>query len=385
MESTTTKTGPLAGLRVVELAGIGPGPYAAMLLADLGADVIRVDRPGAAASGVPAEVDVLRRGRRSVVVDLRSPRGAQVVLDLVRNADVLIEGYRPGVAERLGVGPEHCWDVNPRLVYGRMTGWGQDGPLAQTAGHDIGYIAVTGALHAVGQRDAPIPPLNLVGDFGGGSMFLVVGVLAAIIEAASSGRGQVVDAAIVDGASSLTSVLHGMMAAGLWRDMRSSNILDGGVPWYDVYETSDGHHMAAGAIEPQFYAEMMSVLGLVPDESERADPTRWAGLRARIAAAFASRTREEWAKVFADTDACVAPVLSLSEAPDHDHLAARRTFIEVGGVRQPAPAPRFGRTPTATPTAPAAPGTHTLEVLREWEVDDVDELVAAGVVAQRQV
>jgi alpha-methylacyl-CoA racemase len=378
------RSGPLAGLRVVELAGIGPGPHAAMLLADMGADVLRVDRPGPAASGVPAEVDVLRRGRSSVVVDLRSPRGVAAVLDLVRIADVLIEGYRPGVTERLGVGPEDCWVVNPKLVYGRMTGWGQEGPLSRTAGHDIGYVAVTGALHAIGRKGAPpTPPVNFVGDFGGGSTYLVMGVLAAVFEASRSGRGQVVDAAIVDGASSLTSVLHGMLAGGMWRDEPASNVLDSGVPWYDVYATSDGRYMGVGAIEPAFYAELMSTLGLDADEAERADPSRWPALRERIAAVFATRTRDEWADVFEKTDACVAPVLSLTEAPDHPHLAARNTFIEVGGVRQPAPAPRFSRTASGVPARPAPPGTHTREALLAWGVPDVDGLIAEGAVVQR--
>jgi len=375
--------GPLAGLRVIELAGIGPGPHAAMLLADMGADVLRVDRPGQSATGVPAAVDVLRRGRRSAIVDLRSPAGVAVVLDLVKSADVLIEGYRPGVTERLGVGPRDCWAVNPRLVYGRMTGWGQQGPLAQTAGHDIGYVALTGALHAIGRKGAPpTPPLNLVGDFGGGSTYLVMGVLAAIFEASHSGRGQVVDAAIVDGASSLTALLHGMMAAGMWRDEPASNALDSGTPWYDVYETSDGRYIAVGAIEPAFYAVLMQTLGLDADESQRSDPSCWAQLRARIAAVFATRTRDDWARVFADTDACVAPVLSLTEAPAHSHLAARGTFVDVGGVQQPAPAPRFSRTPSGTPTAPDEPGAHTRDALRDWGIQKIDELLTSGVVSQ---
>jgi alpha-methylacyl-CoA racemase len=377
------RRGPLSGLRVIELAGIGPGPHAAMLLADMGADVVRVDRPGQAASLVPFQHDVMRRNRRSVIVDLRTPEGVRVVLDLVRSADALIEGFRPGVTERLGVGPDECWAVNPQLVYGRMTGWGQKGPLSQTAGHDIGYVALTGALHAIGRRGAPpTPPLNLVGDFGGGSTYLVIGVLAALWEAARSGRGQVVDAAIVDGASSLTAMQHGMMAAGLWRDERASNMVDSGVPWYDVYETSDGRHMAVGALEPAFYAELMSVLALEPDEAERADPARWPALRERIAATFATRTRDEWSDLFEKTDACVAPVLSLTEAPHHAHLAARGTFVEVNGVAQPAPAPRFGRTVTATPTPPVAPGTNTREVLDEWGVSGIAALIDAGIVVQ---
>lgn len=380
VESATTR-GPLTGLRVVELAGIGPGPYAAMLLADMGAEVVRVERPGDGASGVPPLKDVTRRGRKSIVVDLRNPEGARTVLNLVARADVLIEGFRPGVTERLGLGPEDCWSVNQRLVYGRMTGWGQEGPLASSAGHDIGYIALTGALGAIGRPgETPVPPLNLVGDFGGGSTFLVIGILAALWEAERSGRGQVVDAAIVDGASSLTALLHGMMAAGAWTDERGANLLDGGLPWYDTYQTSDGLYMAVGALEPKFYAEFVTLLGIPAELAGRDDPSTWPQLRSVIAAAFASGTRADWTKVFDGTDACVAPVLSLTEAAGHPHLAARETFIEVGGVVQPAPAPRFSRTPSATPQAPAAIGAHTREVLQEWGVDAAEELLS-GVVA----
>jgi len=375
--------GPLAGLKVIELAGIGPGPYAAMLLADLGADVVRIERPGKPSSSVPPEKDVLRRNRRSVVLDIRAPRGRDAVLTLVAGADVLIEGFRPGVTERLGLGPEDCWTVNQRLVYARMTGWGQSGPLAKAAGHDIGYIAVTGALHAVGRADGPpTPPVNLVGDFGGGSTFLVIGILAACWEATRSGRGQVVDAAIVDGASSLTSLLHGMLAGGLWRDVRGANMLDGGMPWYDTYPTSDGQWMAVGALEPQFFADLVRLLGIEADETDRADPGRWPALRRAIGAAFASRTREEWATLFEGSDACVAPVLSLTDAPSHPHLAARHTFVDVGGVVQPAPAPRFSRTASRVPAAPPAVGQHTCEVLGEAGVADVDGLLEAGIAVQ---
>ena len=376
-------TGPLSGLKVVELAGIGPGPYAAMLLADMGAEVVRIERPGRQGSSVPPEQDVLRRNRRSVVLDLRDRRGVQAALELVAQADVLMEGFRPGVTERLGLGPDDCWALNPRLVYGRMTGWGQEGPLAAAAGHDIGYIAVTGALHAVGRADGPpIPPVNLVGDFGGGSLFLVTGVLAACWEAARSGRGQVVDAAIVDGASSLTGLLHGMMATGLWRDRRGANMLDGGVPWYDTYATSDGQWMAVGALEPQFYDELVRLLGIDPAVADRSDPAGWPALRSALADAFAARTRDEWAEVFEGSDACVAPVLSLREAADHPHLAKRETFVEVGGVVQPAPAPRFSRTASALPDAPPAIGADTLEVLTAWGVEDVAGLLDDGVAVQ---
>ncbi|MUL65841.1 carnitine dehydratase [Mycobacterium sp. CBMA 234] len=382
MSDTDTSRGPLHGLKVIELAGIGPGPYAAMLLADMGADVVRVERPGPPASGVPAEKDVLRRNRRSIVVDLQRPDGVKTVLAMAAKADVLLEGFRPGVTERLGLGPADCWDVNPRLVYGRMTGWGQTGPLAPTAGHDIGYIAITGALGAIGRAgEAPVPPVNLVGDFGGGSTFLVMGVLAAVWEASRSGRGQVVDAAIVDGASSLTGILHGLMAAGQWQDQRGTNFLDTGVPWYDTYQTSDGEWMAVGALEPKFYAEFTRLLGLSEETAAlRQNPSGWAELREAITTAFASRTRAEWAAVFEGTDACVAPVLSLTEASRHPHLAERGTFIDVDGLVQPAPAPRFSRTTAQTPTPPPAVGADGADVLRDWAIDDADRLIAEGVV-----
>jgi alpha-methylacyl-CoA racemase len=375
--------GPLKGLRVVELAGIGPGPYAAMLLADLGAEVVRIERPGAQATSVPPEKDVLRRNRRSVVLDLGAPEGLRATLQLVARADVLMEGFRPGVTERLGLGPDDCWAVNPRLVYGRMTGWGQSGPLASSAGHDIGYIAITGALHAIGRRDGdPVPPLNLLGDFGGGSMFLVLGLLAACWETARSGQGQVVDAAIVDGASSLTALLHGMMASDLWRDERASNVLDGGVPWYDTYGTADGRHMAVGALEPRFYEEFVRLLGIDSDEAERMNPSRWSDLRTKISVAFKARTQAEWSQLFEGTDACVAPVLSLREAAGHPHLVERGTFVEVEGIVQPAPAPRFSRFAPALPTPPRPTGADTRQVLESWGVDDVDALINAGVAVQ---
>jgi alpha-methylacyl-CoA racemase len=348
----------------------------------MGAEVVRVERPGPPVSAVPPEKDVLRRNRRSIVVDLRHADGVRTVLSMIGQADVLLEGFRPGVTERLGLGPADCWAVNPRLVYGRMTGWGQSGPLAAAAGHDIGYIAVTGALGAIGRAgEAPVPPVNLVGDFGGGSTFLVIGVLAALWEATRSGRGQVVDAAIVDGASSLTALLHGLMAAGQWVDHRGVNFLDTGVPWYDTYQTADGQWMAVGALEPKFYAEFVRLLGL-PDEvaGNRGDPSTWPRLRQAIADAFASRTREAWSAVFDGTDACVAPVLSLTEAADHPHLAARETFIDIDGIVQPAPAPRFSRTVPPRPAPPPAVGADTADVLRDWGVDNIDALLADGVV-----
>jgi alpha-methylacyl-CoA racemase len=353
-----------------------------MLLADLGAEVIRVERPGPPASEVPPELDVLRRNRRSIVIDLRHPEGRQTVLALAAKADILLEGFRPGVTERLGLGPDDCMAVNPRIVYGRMTGWGQTGPLAPAAGHDINYIAITGALGAIGRSgDAPVPPVNLVGDFGGGSTFLVIGVLAALFEASHSGQGQVVDAAIVDGASSLTALLHGLLAADRWIDRRGENFLDTGVPWYDNYQTSDDEWMSVGALEPKFYAEFTTLLGLDPETAAlRADPSGWPRLRAAIADAFAGRTRQQWADVFEGTDACVAPVLSLSEAAKHPHLAARETFIDVGGVSQPAPAPRFSRSAPGHPSPPPAVGADGRRVLSDWGIQEIDRLIEAGVV-----
>jgi alpha-methylacyl-CoA racemase len=372
--------GPLQGLKVVEVAGIGPGPFAAMLLADLGADVIRVDRPGGGGLSL-GDRDVLNRGRRSVAVDLKNPGGAEVVLRLAEQADVLIEGYRPGVAERLGIGPDVCLARNPRLVYGRMTGWGQDGPLAHTAGHDIAYIAVTGALHAIGRAGGPPQvPLNLVGDFGGGAMYLVVGVLAAVWEAGRSGCGQVVDAAIVDGTAHLAGILHGYQSLGLWREARGTNLLDTGAPYYDVYETADGEHMAVGAIEPQFFAELVARLGVADVVPDQNDVSRWPELRELLARTFRTRTREEWTKVFADGDACVAPVLSAKEAPAHPHIAARGTLVERDGLSQPAPAPRFSRTEAALGLPPCGPGAHTREALAAWGFEDVDDLVRDGAV-----
>ncbi|MFC9612165.1 CaiB/BaiF CoA transferase family protein [Streptomyces sp. NPDC056938] len=362
-------SGPLAGVRVVELAGIGPGPFAAMLLADLGADVVRVDRPGGAGLAIDPEYDITNRNKRSVIIDLKADGGPARVLDLVAKADVLIEGYRPGVAERLGVGPDACHARNPRLVYGRMTGWGQEGPLAQRAGHDIAYIALTGTLGMIGKPDEPpTVPANLVGDFAGGSLYLVVGILAALHHARDTGAGQVVDAAIVDGASHLAAMIHGMLAAGGWQDRRGSNLLDGGCPFYGTYETSDGQYMAVGALEQQFYDEFIALLGIDGTAPARKDLARWGELRDAVAARFKSRSREEWTAVFEGSDACVAPVLSLREAPGHPHLAARGTFTDHGGITQPAPAPRFSATPTAVRSGPAQPGADTAGVARDWDV-----------------
>jgi alpha-methylacyl-CoA racemase len=374
--------GPLAGLRVVELAGLAPAPFGCMVLADLGADVIRVDRIGAGASIVPG--DFLGRGRRSVGVDIRRPEGAELVLRLVERADVLVEGFRPGVTERLGIGPAQCLARNPRLIYGRMTGWGQDGPMADRAGHDINYIALAGALEPIGRAGGPpAVPLNLIGDFGGGGLLLAMGLLAALYERERSGRGQIVDASMVDGAALLTTFLHSLRSAGAWQGERGTNLLDGGAPFYDVYSTADGKYVSIGALEDKFYAELITVLGLAEaDLPNRHDPSRWPELRECIAAAVAVRTRDEWAERASGTDACMVPVLDPGEAAAHPHNAARATFVEVEGRVQPAPAPRFDRTPAGETTAPVTPGEHTNEVLAEAGVsqDDISALRQSGVI-----
>jgi alpha-methylacyl-CoA racemase len=367
--------GPLSGLRVVELAGLGPGPHAAMMLADLGADVVRVERPSGSPGLFPGSgPDYLLRGRRSVAADLKDPAGRDLMLRLADRADVLIEGLRPGVAERLGVGPGTCRERNPRLVYARMTGWGQDGPLAARAGHDINYISLTGALHAVGIEGArPTAPLNLVGDFGGGSMFLVAGTLAALWERERSGEGQVIDVAMVDGASVLLQMAWSMLGDGSWRDEPASNLLDTGAPFYDTYECSDGRYVAVGALEPQFYRELLAGLGLdaagLPAQLDREG---WPVLRAAFSKAFASHTRDEWAAAFAGTDACVTPVLAFGEVAGHPHMAARKTIIEIDGVPQAAPAPRFSRSRPGKPARPSAPGGDGEAVLRDWGVGAAD-------------
>ncbi|MGP7996231.1 MAG: CaiB/BaiF CoA transferase family protein [Streptosporangiaceae bacterium] len=358
--------GPLHGVRVIELESLAPAPFGCMMLADLGADVLRVGRPGTGGHPVvQPSGDPLARGRRSIRLNLKDPAGVAVLLRLLDTADVLVEGHRPGVAERLGFGPEVCLAHNPRLVYARMTGWGQDGPLAGAAGHDIDYIAVAGSLDPIGRAgERPVPPLNLLGDFGGGGMLLAVGVLAALLERERSGHGQVVDAAMVDGAALLATFIHGLRAAGVWRDQRGSNLLDGGAPFYDTYQTADGKFVAVGALEAKFYAELLAGLGLdAADLPAQLDPAGWPVLRHRLATAFAERTRAEWLAVFDGSDACVAPVLSMADAPGHPHNVARGTFIEVGGVHQPAPAPRFSRTPAAVPDPPPAPGSDTEAVL----------------------
>ncbi|WP_079023508.1 CaiB/BaiF CoA transferase family protein [Streptomyces odonnellii] len=371
---TTTANGPLSGVRVVELAGIGPGPFAAMTLADLGADVVRVDRPGGAGLGIDPAYDLTNRNKRSVLIDLKTDSGTARVLDLAERADVLIEGYRPGVAERLGVGPEECLARNPRLVYGRMTGWGQEGPLADRAGHDIGYIAVTGALSMIGKPDEPPAlPANLLGDYAGGALYLVIGVLAALQHARTpDGKGQVVDAAIVDGTAHLTTMIHALMGAGGWQDRRGANLLDGGSPFYGSYETADGEYMAVGPLEQRFYDEFVRLLGIADEIPARKDFARWDELREAVAARFRTKTREEWTAVFEGSDACVAPVLSLREAPAHPHLAARSTFTRHAGLVQPAPAPRFSATPGSVRRAPAQPGADTAEIARDWKVPSLE-------------
>jgi alpha-methylacyl-CoA racemase len=376
--------GPLDGVRVVEIASLAPAPFGCMILSDLGADVLRVERADTCGPAAAARADPLSRGRRSIGIDLKQAEGIGLLLRLAQAADVLVEGFRPGVAERLGFGPRVCAERNPALVFARMTGWGQDGPLAATAGHDIDYIAISGALHPIGRAGSrPVPPLNLVGDFGGGGMLLALGVLAALVERQVSGLGQVVDAAMVDGSALLTSFLYGLRAAGAWQDQRGVNLLDGGAPFYDTYETADGKHVAVGALEPKFYAELLTGLGLsdagLPGQHDRPG---WPVLRERFASIFAQRTRDEWAEVFADTDGCVAPVLSMAEAPGHSRNTARGVFTDVGGLVQPAPAPRFSRSAAGQPEPPPRPGADTDAVLAGLGLSEADigELRGRGVV-----
>ncbi len=376
-------TGPLQGVKVVEIAGIGPGPHACMILADLGADVIRVERPGGQALAGGTTM-LLNRGRPSVALDLKNAEARQVVLDLVADADVVIEGMRPGVTERLGLGPEDCHAVNPRLVYGRMTGWGQDGPLAQAAGHDMNYIAITGTLFGLGQDPArPHFPANLVGDFGGGSTYLVIGILAALLESKISGKGQVVDAAIVDGTAHLNAMTAAFLASGGYREERAANMLDGGIPFYDIYETSDGLHMSVGSLEPQFFDALVTILGIKDTCPGQADLGRYDEMRALFTETFASKTQAEWIEIFEGTDACVAGIIPISEAFEHPHLVARGTFVEKDGLTQPAPAPRFSRTEATLTLPPPAAGEHTRAALTAWGIDDVEGLIERGVAVQR--
>ena len=377
--------GPLSGLKVVELAGIGPGPFCAMLLADLGADVVRVDRTAQVDLGIDRgrKYNVLNRSRRSVSVGLKNPDGVETVLKLIEEADALIEGFRPGVTERLGLGPEECHRRNPRLVYGRMTGWGQDGPMAHAAGHDINYIALTGALHAIGPTDKPSPPLNLIGDFGGGAMYLAFGICAALLEAKTSGEGQVVDVSMTEGAASLMSSIYGMHASGHWSDNREDNVLDGGSYYYGVYETSDGKFVSIGSIEGKFHDELLELTGFTDAPTEdRNVQESWDEKKARLGEIIKSKSRDQWDEIMAGSDVCYAPVLDLSEAPRHPHNVARGSFVEVDGVIQPGPTPRFSRTPGEVQMPPPAPGQHTMEVLTDWgfSSEDVEKLKDVGAV-----
>ena len=387
--------GPLQGVRVVEFAGIGPGPFAAMLLADMGADVIRIDRAATVGRDKDPQYSPTLRNRPSIAIDLKHDDGRETALALIDRADILLEGFRPGVMERLGLGPEVVHARNPRLVYGRMTGWGQDGPIAHTAGHDINYIALSGALHAIGTADkGPVPPLNLVGDFGGGALYLVTGVLAALIEARNSGKGQVVDVSMVEGAASLMTMFYGLLASAnagsggerAWKEAREANFLDGGSHYYNVYETADGRHICIGSIEPQFYQLLLDTVGLTVDDlGAQNDRGQWPANRDKLAAVFKRKTQAEWTEMMSDTDICFAPVLAMSEAPQHPHNAARGSFIEVAGVTQPGPAPKFSRTVPTTPAPPVHAGENTVEALGAWGFDEnrISRLVESGAVRQR--
>jgi alpha-methylacyl-CoA racemase len=373
------RQGPLTSLKVVEFAGIGPGPFCGMLLSDLGADVIRIDRKGGR-GGAPT--DVTSRGRRSVALDLKSPAAIEACLKLIEEADAVFEGFRPGVMERLGLGPDVALKRNPKLVYGRMTGWGQTGPYAHAAGHDMNYIAITGALHAIGTEDKPVPPLNLVGDFGGGALYLAFGLLAGVISARQSGKGQVIDCAMSDGAASLMAMFYGFKASGMWKDgQRRANMLDGGAHFYDTYQCADGRWVSIGSIEPQFYALLLEKTGVTdPDFQRQHDRDAWPQLHDKLAAIIATKTRDEWTAIMGGTDVCFAPVLTLDEAPKHPHNAARQTFVEVAGVAQPAPAPRFSETPGAIQGPPPRIGAHDREALTDWgfTAADLDQLARAG-------
>ena len=361
--------GPLKGLKVVEMAGIGPGPFCAMLLADMGADIVRIDRKGGGSSFGP-DYNILNRGRRSIALDLKKPEDVEIALQLIGKADALIEGFRPGVMERLGLGPEVCLERNPDLVYGRMTGWGQDGPLAHAAGHDINYIALIGALHAIGNANqGPVPPLNLVGDFGGGALYLAFGLMCALHEARISGQGQVVDVAMTDGAAHLMAMMYSLKDSGMWTDHRGTNVLDGGAHFYGTFECADGGWVAIGSIEPQFYALLLEKTGASdPMFEDQMDQACWPDLKSRLADIFRSKTRDEWCDIMEGSDVCFAPVLAMSEAPDHPHNRARGTFVERDGVVQPAPAPRFSRTEAELSRGPPTPGQHSAEILEEWGI-----------------
>jgi alpha-methylacyl-CoA racemase len=379
--------GPLEGIRVIELAGIGPGPFCGMMLSDMGAEVLRIDRAErvGGGNGERPPADVLGRGRRNVAMDLKRPEAVEAVLRLVERADVLFEGFRPGVTERLGLGPDVCLARNPRLIYGRMTGWGQEGPIAHAAGHDINYISLAGVLHAIGRPgQPPVPPLNLVGDFGGGGLILAFGIACALVERARSGQGQVIDAAMVDGAALLMAAMHGMRAMGAWKEERGVNTLDSGAHFYDAYETKDGKYVSIGSIEPQFYDLLMKHSGLAEEElPPQRDQSQWPALKQRVAAIFRTKTRDEWCAIMEGTDVCFAPVLTMSEAYQHPHNVARGTFVDVAGITQPGPAPRFSRTPGAISRPPSRPGQHTDEALADWGIDaeEIRSLREAGAVA----
>lgn len=382
-------TGPLAGLKVVELAGIGAGPHCAMMLADLGAEVIRVDRPVDAGLGVPIEpkYDLILRGRRSLAIDLKNKAGRDIVLKMIDEADALIESFRPGVVERIGLGPDLCLARNPKLVYARLTGWGQDGPYAQMAGHDINYIALSGVLHAIGSRGGkPVPPLNLVGDFGGGAVYCAFGIVSALLSAQRTGKGQVVDAAMVDGAAALLTMVVGFQRGGIWSMQRGDNIVDGGAPYYATYETADARYVAIGAMEHKFYDLLLEKLDLSDDEKMRphTDRSLWSHQREKFSTIFKQRSRDEWCAILEGTDTCFSPVLSIEEAANHPHIKSRKTYREMNGVVQPAPNPRFSSAPELVPSAPAALGQHSREVLLEFGVlpDEIEALLMAGVVLQ---
>lgn len=379
--------GPLKGVRIIELAGIGPGPFCCMLLADMGADVIRIDRLIRSDLGVPTppRLDLLNRNKRSVAIDLKSQRGIQTVLKLIGESDILIEGFRPGVTEKLGLGPEDCWRINPRLVYGRMTGWGQEGPLSQAAGHDLNFIALAGALHAIGRKgQPPSVPLNLIGDFGSGALYLAMGVLAALIEARVSNKGQVVDATMIDGVASLMTMFYSFKQMNAWTNERGTNLLDSGAPFYDVYETKDGKYISVAAIEKRFYLEMLELTGLkdepLPGQNDR---TKWDELRVRFSEVFKTRTRDEWCQILEGSDACFAPVLDMDECTDHPHIKSRNMFVKIDGVLNPAPAPRFGRTVSEFRYLPPSPGEHSITVLSEWgfSEDEIHGLKADATIA----
>ena len=386
MSGSGKSRGPLAGYKIIEIAGIGPGPFAAMMLSDMGAEVVRVERVQAVRDSANANWDVMQRGRKNVAIDLKHADGVEALLQLIDRADALIEGFRPGVMERLGVGPDVCLARNKKLVFGRMTGWGQDGPYANSAGHDINYIALAGALAHFGRAgEAPVPPLNMVGDFGGGGMLLAYGVVCALLEAQRSGAGQVVDAAMVDGSAILMSMFWGFKNIGLYdENARGTNMLDTGAHFYDVYKCSDGKYVSIGSIEPQFYAQLLQLTGLANDAefANQQDRTIWPKLKQRLTDVFATKSQAQWCQIMEGTDVCFAPVLTMSEAAKHPHNVARRTFIEVDGVAQPAPAPRFSRTDATVLHGPVAVGENTREVLQSWGVKNVDDLIARGVVKQ---